>query len=147
MRPEDAEWNRWNDGTLRLFNNRAALLFEIRIDGPAPLTWSPTRARLELNDRRTTLVAAPSGEILLGELLFHAYLEEQWAIEGDLVDRTRGAGPFRSAYLPASAQKGALAGLVAFPFGDNPDVHIVAMRLSLDVTAGGTDRDLVWVFD
>ena len=29
--PEDQSWNRWRDGSARLFNNRVALLFDVRV--------------------------------------------------------------------------------------------------------------------
>lgn len=147
LRPEEAEWNRWTSKGSRLFNNRAAMLFEIRIEGPAPVRWRPEGTRLELNDQRTILTPAPSGEVMLGELLFYAYLEEQWAIEGDLVDRTRGAGPFRAAYLPAITEEGPLVGVLAFPLGESYDVHVVAMRLTLAVATAKGTRDLVWLFE
>lgn len=151
VRAEEAEWNQWMDQGPRLFNNRMALIFEIEIDGPGPISWDPDRTLLEVNDDRTVLPVAPSAEVLLGELLFHAWLEEQWALDGDLVSRTRGAGPWRSAYLPAIVHGGGLGGVIAFPLiaGDTAlfDLHVVALRLTLPVIAEDGQHDLVWVFD
>ena len=151
VRPEEAEWNQWVDGGPRLFNNRIALVFEVEVEGPGPISWDPDGTRLEVNDERTVLPVAPSAELLLGDLLFHAYLEEQWALDGDLVSRTRGAGPWRSAYLPAIAHGGLLGGVVAFPLveGDSAlfDLHVVALRLTLPVVAEDGPHELVWVFD
>jgi hypothetical protein len=126
-------------------------VFELSIEGDGPISWDPDRTRLEVNDERTVLAVAASSEVLLGELLFHAYLEEQWALEGDLVNRTRGAGPWRSAYLPAIAHGGRLAGVVAFPLFDGEtvrsDLHVVALRLTLPIVAADGPHELVWVFD
>jgi hypothetical protein len=147
IRAEEADWNRWSDGDARLFNNRAALVFRVRIEATGPLSWIPDGAVLELNDDRTALAAAPSAEVLLTDLLFHAYVEEQWAVEGDLVARTRAAGPFRAAYLPAVAEDGVLEGIVAFPLAEARALHVVAMRLTIPVRTAGGRRELVWIFD
>jgi hypothetical protein len=144
--PEDAAWNRWVDGGPRLFNDRAAVVFDLHIDGRGPVTWDPGGTLLEVNDERTVLGVAASAEVLLAELLFHAYLEEQWAVPGDLVNRTRGAGPFRSAYLAAIGDTG-LAGVVAFPLGAETPVHVVAMRLTMLVTDDEGRHELIWVFE
>ncbi|MEQ1566995.1 MAG: hypothetical protein ABMA64_15235 [Myxococcota bacterium] len=147
VRPEAAGWNTWTDGGPRLFNNRGALLFELDVRGPGPLGWLPEGAVLEINDGRTVLGAASSAEVLLGDLLFHALLEERWAIDGDLVARTRGAGPFRGAYLPPVAD-GPLRGVVAFPLPPGEtDLHVVALRLTLPVVAADGDHELVWVIE
>jgi hypothetical protein len=146
VRPEDAGWNAWSDGP-RLFNNSAALIFHLRIEADGPVLWAPEGAELALNDDRTVLGAAPSAEVLLTDLLFHAYLEEQWAVEGDLVARTRGAGPFRAAYLPPVAEDGVLEGLLAFPLADAQSMHIVAMRLTVPVRTDDGRTTLVWVFE
>jgi hypothetical protein len=148
LRPEEASWNRWVDGQLRLFNNRAALLFEITLQGPGPLAWDPESARLEVNDERTVLLAAGSAEILLAELLFYAYLERQWGFDGDLVNRTRAAGAFRMAYAPTVEPGDTLSGVIAFPLAELPSApHVVALRLTLAVTADDGVHVLVWVFD
>lgn len=151
LRPEEAEWNRWPDGGARLFNDAAALLFVVRVEGTGPLRWVPAATRLELNDERTSILAASSGEPLLGDLLVNAYLEERFGLDGDLVDRARGAGPYRAAYLPLTSDGGVLEGLVAFPLiADGrsvADLHVVALRLTLGVV-GDADgaHTLVFVF-
>src|SRR5688572_10580144 len=48
LRPEDADWNQWPDGGARLFNNREALLFTVRIEGTGPIRWVPAATRLEV---------------------------------------------------------------------------------------------------
>jgi hypothetical protein len=139
--PEEAAWNRWHDGSARLFNNRVGLLFEVRVDGPAPLTWIPHRTTLELNDETTRLTAAPDAEVLLGGLLVHALLAAEWGIETELVDRTRAAGPFRAAYLEPRVEEAPLEGVVGFQLWDGTellgDMHVAAMRLRLAVEAAG----------
>lgn len=148
LRPEDAPWNRWVDGGSRLFNNRAALLFELSLRGPGPLSWDPEATRLELNDEQTVLPAAPTAEVLLAQLLFHAYLERQWGFDGDLVNRTRGAGPFRMAYAPPVGAGDELSGIVAFPLDEVPEgLHVVAMRLTVPVMARDGLHRLVWIFE
>ena len=152
VRPEDVDWNHWPGGGARLFNNRAALLFEVRIEGTGPIRWVPAATRLEINDAGTTIQASSSGELLLGELLVNAYLEERYGLDGGLVDRTRAAGPFRAVYLPLASADGVLDGVLAFPLVADGraigDEHIVALRLTVgvvDETDGAAT--LVWVFE
>ncbi len=144
--PEEAQWNRWRDGSARLFNNRVALLFDVRVDGPGPLTWHPERTTLELNDEHIRLFAAPDAEVLLGGLLVHALLAAEWGIETDLVDRTRAAGPFRDAYLEPRVEQGPLEGVAGFQLWDGKellgDMHVAAMRLRLVVESAGEERVL-----
>jgi hypothetical protein len=159
IRAEEAPWNGWVDGGPRLFNNAAALVIEVSVRAEGELAWAPDVTRLELNDERTAILAASSGELLLADLLLNAFLEERWALDGDLVDRTRAAGPFRAAYLPLVGVDGALDGVVAFPLyegGATPTLgggeslaglHVVALRLTLGVVVDGRLRELVVVFD
>jgi hypothetical protein len=139
--PEEESWNRWRDGSARLFNNRVALLFDVRIDGPGPITWDARQSTLALNDEHTVLTAAEDAEILLAGLLVHALLSEEWGVECDLVDRTRAAGPFRAAYLSPSATEAPLEGLLGFQLWNGEealgDLHVAAMRIRLAVEAGG----------
>lgn len=150
VRPEDAEWNRWSDGP-RLFNDAAALLFQVRIEGPGPLAWAPEGTTVELNDPSTRLPAAGSAEQLLGDLLVNALLEERSGSGGDLVERTRGAGAFRAAFLPPVAPGDVLEGLLAFPLRDGDrslgDLHVVALRVVLAVDAADGRHELVSVLD
>ncbi len=153
VRPEEAEWNRWEDGGPLLFNNRVALLFDLDIQGAGLVRWLPGATRVELNDDNTVLEASPSTEPLLGDLLYWAYLEERCALAGDLVARTRAAGPFRSVYLPTAPSRGGLSGVVAFPLLDVEDgelladMHVVALRLTVSVEVDGAPQELSWVFD
>lgn len=152
LRPEDAPWNQWPGGGPRLFNNRAALLFELRIEAPGATAWLPEATWLELNDAETVVPAAETTEALLEELLYWAFMEERWLAGGDLVDRARGAGPFRGAYLPLHASDGVLEGVVAFPMGVEPgvslaDLHVVAVRLTVGILSDDGEQQLVWVID
>jgi len=149
VRAEQAPWNAWLDPGPRLFNDRSALLFEVRITSEAPVAWRPSDTRLELNDEDTVLRAASSSEALLHELLYWAYLEQRSGGDGDLIDRSRLAGPFRLAYVPHHSDDGVLSGLIAFPFtaAAPADTHVVAMRLTVGVTTAAGPEDLVWVFE
>ncbi len=152
LRPEDADWNRWPEGGPRLFNNRAALLFRVRIEAPGPTVWLPEQTFLELNDPETVVPAAETTEALLGDLLYWAFMEERWLAGGDLVDRARGAGPFRAAYLPLHAEDGVLEGVVAFPLVVGPeaslaDLHVVAVRLTVGILSDDGEQQLVWTID
>ena len=152
IRPEDAPWNQWPDGGARLFNNRMAHLFEVTLHGEGVIGWVPEETSLELNDPSVRLVASGSPEGLLVELLYFARIQEDWILDGDLVARTRAAGPFRAAYLPARGQ-GALTGLIGFPMSmvDLPpevaSTHVVAERLTVAVTTPSGIHTLVWVFE
>ena len=146
LRPEDAEWNQWPGDGYRLFNNRAALLFEVEIDGDPPLRWVPERSTLELNDAGTPLLAAATPDDLLVPLLRAALVQEQFGTDGDLVDRTRAAGPFRAAYLPLSASRPQVKGVIAFPL-EAPEQHVIAFRVRLRVHGADGGHDLTWLYE
>jgi hypothetical protein len=151
VQPEAAVWNAWPVGA-RLFNDRMAHVFEVDLEAPGSLRWSPVQSTLELNRPDQVLVAAGSAEVLLADLSWFALQQERWVLEGDLVARTRAAGPFRAAYMHQKAD-GSLAGLVAFPAlnrdGDMSlaDLHIVAMRVRIQVYLDGQPHTLEWVLD
>ena len=157
LRPEDAVWNQWRDGTPRLFNNRMAQAFDVEIVGPAPLIWLPNATQLELNDESVVLFAAPTADIVLGELLYWALQQERWVLDGDLVARTRAAGPFRTAYMDLSSfEDGVLGGVIAFPtlyddVSGQPAsaamMHVVALRLTVAVQSAEGIHDVVFVYD
>jgi hypothetical protein len=152
LRPEDQSWNRWPDGGARLFNNRMAHLFEVTLHGEGVIGWIPEETVLELNDPSIRLVATGSPDGLLVDLLYFAKAQEDWILDGDLVARTRAAGPFRASYLPARGDR-QLRGIIGFPMsgGSDPisvaETHIVAERLTLAVTTAEGISRLVWVFD
>ncbi|MBT3221019.1 MAG: hypothetical protein HN348_18190 [Proteobacteria bacterium] len=151
LRPEDAPWNQWSDETSRLFNNRIGYFFEIRldIDGTEEIRWLPNQTWLEINEPGGALRPATKADELLGPLQNAALHEIGLVLEGDLVDRTRAAGPFRASYLPSSGE-GSLSGTVGFPH-KNPstdaDRHVVGVQLMVEVEVGDEAFDLVWVFD
>lgn len=146
MLPEDAAWDQWTGFGYRLFNNRAALLLQVRIEGTGRLTWIVEDTLVELNTPETALSPSRAPDELLVPLLQAALLQEQWHLEGDLVERTRAAGPFRSAYLPVSPQQDVLEGLIAFPLQD-PSQQIAAMRLTVGVRTESGPVQVVWVFE
>jgi hypothetical protein len=158
IRAEDAEWNQWPGGTVRLFNNRTAHLFQVEITSERPVRWLPERTRLELNVEGNVLRAAESQEVLLEDLLFWAYHQERNILDGDLALRARAAGPLREAYMPAGADT-LLSGLVAFPIVETPenerfyrgidpsDYHVVSMRLTVGLETPDGREELVWLLE
>jgi len=159
IRAESADWNQWPGTSSRLFNNRAALLFELEITSGEAVRWVPERTRLELNHEGNLLRAAPTQEVLLEDLLFWAYHQERNVLDGDLALRARAAGPLREAYLPITPER-LLTGIVAFPLVTSPeneryyvdmdpsDFHIVSMRLTVAVRdPRGEIVELVWLFE
>lgn len=156
---EDAAWNDWPDGTARLFNNSAAHLFEVTLDGHGhDLCWIPPATTLELNVAGNTFKAAPTQEALLEELVFWGFQQERAVIDGDLADRARAAGDLRRAYLPTSCGP-ELTGLIAFPLvetdtnrahldGLSPEqLHVVSMRLTLGLEVDDRLDLMVWLLD
>ncbi len=154
IRAEDASWNQWPTAGARLFNNRVAHLVEVHIQAPNPVTWVPQETRLEVNSPNIRLPAAESPEVLLSDLSYFALEQERWVLEGDLVARTRAAGPFRGAWI-APADTG-LEGVIAFPLMSatledggrgRAEMHVLALRLTVTVEVAGDRRALEWVFD
>ncbi len=146
IRPEDAEWNQWKDGQPRLFNNRSAYMFQLHIEGEGPLRWMPKNTKLELNTEGNALPAAESPESLLRPLLAAALDQERFVLDGDLVERTRAAGPFRAEYMPLASQDGPLDGLIAFPLEDS-DAHVVGLRVTIGVKSVDGPQQIAAVFD
>lgn len=146
VRAEDGAWNQWRDTSLRLFNNRAAYLFEVRVTGEGTLQWMPERSGLELNEPGAPLRAAESPEELLQPLLAAALDQERYVIDGDLVERTRAAGPFRALYMPVSPRNDELAGLIAFPL-DEGDRHVVGLKVTVGVDSPVGPRQLSVTYD
>lgn len=146
LRPQDAEWNRWPDGTARLFNNSAGWLVELRIDGPHGLRWLPVGTRLEINEPGAPIKPAHTPDELLQPLLIGALEQERNFLEGDLLDRTRAAGPFRAAYLPLSEHEQRLEGVIAFPTPGGPP-QARAMRLTVAVAVDDRPQELVFIWE
>jgi hypothetical protein len=132
LRPEDASWNAWPGPSSRLFNNRAALLFEVTVVSTGPVRWIPDNTGLELNDPGHPLPPARTADELLAPLLRAALFQERYALDGDYVQRTRAAGPFRSAYLPLDAADSPLHGVIGFPLPD-PEEQVIALRVTVGV--------------
>ncbi|MBW1877969.1 MAG: hypothetical protein JRI25_03475 [Deltaproteobacteria bacterium] len=134
LRPEDADWNTWPGDAARLFNNRAALLFDVEVVGRGSLKWVPEATSLELNTEGDPMRPAHAPDEVLLPLLRAALVQEQWALKGDLVERTRAAGSFRAAYLSTEPARSPLRGVVAFPLRD-PERHVIALRITVAVEA------------
>ena len=100
---------------------------------------------VELDTPDNALHAASAPDTLLTPLLSAALEQERWVLDGDLVARTRAAGPFRASYLP-TGRSDHLEGVVAFPIGDN-DVGVSQMRLTLRIEDEDGIHDLVWVYE
>jgi hypothetical protein len=143
IRPEDQEWNSWYGRGARLFNNGVALLLDVHIRGDGPIAWNPRRTRLAVNTEDHLLDPARSPDELLVLLMQAAMLQERHVLDGDLVARTRAAGAFRSAYLPAANGLGELSGVLAFPL-DDAEAQIVALRLTLGVDTADGPVELVF---
>lgn len=151
IRPEDAPWNQWSGRTYRLFNNRIGYFFEVKIDidGTEEIRWLPHQTWLEVNEPGGAMRPATKADELLGPLQNAALHEIDLVLEGDLVDRTRAAGPFRAKYFPATGE-GSLSGVIGFPHKDpstEADRHVVGVQLMVEVEVGDEAFDLVWVFD
>ena len=106
----------------------------------------PHETTLELNEPGHTLAPSTTAEELLLPLLQAAAAQERWGLDGDLVQRTRGAGAFRSAYLPTAPQDEALVGLIAFPT-DHPELHVVVLRVAVAVRDDRGVHTAVWTLD
>ena len=146
LRPQQAEWNRWPDGTARLFNDRAGWLVELRLAGPHQLRWLPAGTGLELNEPGAPIRPARTPDVLLQPLLMGALEQERNFLQGDLMERTRAAGPFRAAYLPLSAQDQVLEGVIAFPTPGGPP-QVRSMRLTVAVAVDDRPESLVFVWE
>jgi hypothetical protein len=146
LRPEDAWWNQWSGGTARLFNNRAALLFDVVVEAPGFVVFLPDASSVRLNRDEDVIVAAANPDELLVPLLGAAMLQEREGEVGDLVERTRAAGPFRSAYLPVRSDTGRMTGVVAFPL-DDPNRHMTRVRVTLAFGTPDGRVDLSWDLD
>lgn len=131
LRPEAATWNQWKTSSYRLFNNRVALMFDLKLHGSGSLRWLPSDSVLVVNGQETFPAAVAPDDLLL-PLLKAALQQEANVIDGDLTERTRAAGPFRSAYLPTTPAVDTLEGVIAFPL-DDPDMHVVYMQLQVGV--------------
>lgn len=146
LRPEDATWNTWPGPSSRLFNNRAALMFDVTIVASGPVRWIPQRTGLELNDAGHPLPPARTADNLLAPLLRAALFEERYALDGDFVERTRAAGAFRSAYLPLDAADSPLSGVIGFPLRD-PEEQVVALRLTVGVQGPDGPHAVKFLYD
>jgi hypothetical protein len=145
MLPEDAPWNQWHGGELRLFNNRAGYVFQLTIEGPGPVRWLPGETWLRLNGKGDRLPPAEVPDQLLAPLFGAALDQEAMLVEGDLVERTRAAGPFRAAYLPSTSSPTPLQGVLAFTLPD-PEAQVVAFELTVGIAGPDGRQTFDWTF-
>jgi hypothetical protein len=149
---EDAEWNSWAGEGFRLFNNRLGIAFRVgvqTVDAETTISWHPESTFIELNTEGEICYASSNADYLLGPLHSAALKQQQSGIEGDYVDRLRGAHQFREVYVPANAQ-GVWDGIIVFPELEPSlsEMRIVgAIRLTVTVNIEGVRRILVWTFD
>jgi len=129
MLAEAAPWNQWESSCCRLFNERQAWWFEVRISSPHRLTWLPEGTSLVVNDE-LPISATPSAEVHLEPLLRFALLQESFGLSGDLVGRTRAAGAFRAAHLQRE-NVDSEGGWLGF---SKPDGGLHVTRMELKVT-------------
>jgi hypothetical protein len=150
FRAEDAGWNQWPGPDYRLFNNRVGYFFDVQaIDGGSkPLAWIPQKTTLKLFGADSEMIAASNPDDLLAPLLRAAFEESHVTTDGDLVERTRAARGFRTAYLPTGPTE-ALEGVIGFPLAHpgDADRHVIGMELTLAVRTETGVHQLVWTYD
>ena len=154
VRPEDAEWNTWPDGNLRLFNNRMGHMFEVQTNLPQEARLSVERTQLELNRPDYLLAVAEAPDRFLDPLINFALMQERSSVDAGLVARLRGAGAFRASWLTYQGDE--WNGLVGFPVvgraspqpaAISPELHIVAMRLTVAFEVDNAVQEWVFVLD
>jgi hypothetical protein len=146
IRAEDAPWNQWEGEGARLFNNRAAHLFEVSIAGRDDVRWIPEASGLELNVEGSPTPPHRHPDNLLVPLLEYARQQERWLLSGDLMARTRAAGPFRAAYMPIGVHSQTVRGVVAFPIVD-PQQLVVGLRVTLAAEDATGPHTVTFTYD
>ena len=143
--PEQATWNSWPGPESRLFNNRSGLMFVITTAGATPARWLPFQSTLAVNGAEVGSAPSATPDELLVPLLGAALEAERHVVDSDLVERTRAAGPFRSAYLSTAAELPPSTGVVVFPLVDaEAQIVEVDLALAFDTAAGVQTFRLHW---
>jgi len=143
---EQQSWNQWPNEGYRLFNNRAAHLFRVTIEGFGPIHWRPERSELRINYPQDPLRAAHTADELLAPLRKAAVTEQEWILNTDFAKRHRGAGSFRQAYLPGDPRTHKISGIVAFPVVSET-IHVVVLEVDLTVQTAKGDCTFTWTYD
>lgn len=143
---EQAAWNQWRGEGARLVNNRVAHWFSVRATSDGDLLWVPEDTKLLVNDPEHATRPLPTPDDVILPLLRAALEQQRWGLPGDLVQRTRAAGPFRTAYLSSAGLGGDISGAVAFP-RDDATPHVVAYRLTLAFEREGRRQIVQFAFD
>ncbi len=130
LRPEDADWNRWTEGTFRLFNNGMGYLWGVSVSATTPIQWIPQDSLLKVNTESRRFEAAPSPEKCFEELLYMARLGVSQLIGIDISARLARADEFLSRYMPLVLVPGRTDAVVFFPAPARA-LDPVAMELDL----------------
>ena len=143
---EEQIWNRWPGEGYRLFNNRAAHLFSVTIEGTGSIQWRPEGTKMRVNYPEKSLNSAHTADELLAPLREAALSEQKWILDTQFGRRHRGAGSFRAAYLPSDPRTHQIRGLVAFPVVES-SAHIVVIEVDLTVQTAKGEYTFTWLFD
>jgi hypothetical protein len=145
VQPEEASWNLYHGDKSRLFNDRAAWIFEVRAESSEPVRWLASETRLEINEEGNIRHPYFTPETLLSSLLEYARIQEKWAIDGDLHHRAGGAGEFRQSYIGLIAES-PFEGVIAFERHPE-ELPIEAMRLTLGLEDSKGQHVVSWLFE
>ena len=135
---EQQPWNQWPGDGYRLFNNRAAHLFYVTIDGTGPIQWKSDETKIRINYPEKSLDSAQTADELLAPLRKAAVSEQEWILDTQFGKRHRGAGSFPSDTCHQTTNA-SIRGLIAFPVVETSQ-HVVVIEVDLSVqTAKETD--------
>ena len=143
---EQQPWNQWPGDGYRLFNNRAAHLFYVTIDGTGPIQWKSDETKIRINYPEKSLDSAQTADELLAPLRKAAVSEQEWILDTQFGKRHRGAGSFRAAYLPSDPRTHQIRGLIAFPVVETSQ-HVVVIEVDLSVQTAKGKQTFTWLFD
>lgn len=143
---EQQSWNRWPGNGFRLFNNRAAFLFKVTIEGTGSIQWKPEQSVIRVNYPQEVLTAAHTADELLAPLRKAAVTEQEWILNTEFGKRHRGAGTFRTAYLPSDPRTHQISGIVAFPVVA-ASTHVVVIEVDLTVQTAKGEYTFSWMYD
>lgn len=127
---EGQPWNKWPDGTARLFNDAVGYLWRIEVHSEGEARWSPGHTVLAVNDSEQTFLAIAEPDDILLHLMTGAREERRVGAPANLSLRIRNADDFRQAYLGTDARAGDHTGLLLFPA---PTRHLQAVAMELTV--------------
>jgi len=147
IRAEKEDWNLWNDGSSRLFNDSRGYLWSVDIQVDQPVRWLARTSVLRVNARDSVFPAAASADECFRDLVLLAWWRLDQELGLDLQARLDAAGPFRENYLPEEIPAGSHRYVLFFPA---PAVVLdpVAMELTLQFyAASGGNRTFTLLFE